>query len=109
MNITFIDSTIEGLCRQSKLAGRKLGLASAKKLQRRLTEIFNAENVTELVAGRPHPLTGDRAGAFALDLHGGDRLIFRPTKQPPLAKSDGSIDWIQVTEVTIIELGNYHD
>ncbi len=109
MNITFINADVEALCRQSKRATRELGAASAQKLQRRLTELFNAENVTELVAGRPHPLMLDKRGAFAVDLHGGDRLVFKPTKQPPPAKADGSIDWTQVTEVTIVELGDYHD
>ena len=45
-----------------------------------------------------------------MDMHSGDRLVFRPTKQPPPAKTDGSIDWVQVTEeVAIVELGDYHD
>ena len=109
MKITFVNTDVEALCKQSKLAARKLGVLSAKKLRLRLTELFNAENVTELVAGRPHPLLGDKRGGFAVDLHGGDRLVFRPTKQPPPAKTDGSIDWVQVTEVTIVELGDYHD
>lgn len=73
MNITFIDADVEALCQQSKRATRELGVASAQKLQRRLTELFNAENVTELVAGRPHPLMLGKRGAFAVDLHGGDR------------------------------------
>lgn len=109
MKITFVDAEVEALCKQAKLATRKLGALSAKKLQLRLTELFNADNVGELVTGRPHPLLGDRKGDFAVDLQGGDRLIFRPTKQPPPAKTDGSTDWNKVTEVTIVELGDYHD
>jgi len=109
MKISFLDADIEGLCKQSKLATRKLGAESAKKLQRRLTELFAAGVVAELVAGRPHPLERDRAGQYAVDLHGGCRLIFKPTKQPPPAKPEGSIDWAQVDEITIIEAGDYHD
>lgn len=109
MKITFVDAEVEALCKQAKLATRKLGSLSAKKLQLRLSELFNADNVGELVTGRPHPLLGDRKGDFAVDLHGGDRLIFRPTKRPPPAKTDRSIDWNNVTEVTIVELGDYHD
>lgn len=109
MKISFLDADIEALCKQSKLATRKLGAESAKKLQRRLSELFAANVVSELVAGRPHPLEHDRAGQFAVDLHGGCRLIFKPTKQPPPARPDGSIDWAQVDEITIIEAGDYHD
>lgn len=109
MKISFLDADIEGLCKQSKLATRRLGAESAKKLQRRLNELFAASVVAELVAGRPHPLERDRAGQFSVDLHGGCRLIFKPTKQPPLSKADGSIDWAQVDDITIIEAGDYHD
>lgn len=109
MKISFLDADIEALCKQSKLATRKLGAESAKKLQRRMSELFAANTAAELVAGRFHPLERDRAGQYAVDLHGGCRLIFKPTKQPPPARPDGSIDWAQVDEITIIEAGDYHD
>lgn len=109
MKITYADAGLESVCRQSKLAVRELGTVSAKKLQRRLAELHAAHMVGELVAGRPYPLGHDRIGQFALDLHGGTRLIFKPTAEPPPCKPDGSIDWAQVTEVTIIEIGDYHD
>ncbi len=109
MKISFLNSEIEGLCKQPKLVTRKLGAESAKKLQRRMNELFAASVVAELPAGRPHPLLRDRLGQYAVDLHGGCRLIFKPTRQPPPAKTDGSIDWAQVDEITIIEAGDYHD
>lgn len=109
MEISFADEAVEALCGQAKRATKALGAESAKKLQRRITELFNAENVSELVAGRPHPRQGARAGTFALDLHGGQRLVFKPTLQPPPTKKDGGIDWASVTKITITELGDYHD
>lgn len=108
MKISFYDDDIEGLCKQPRLATRRLGAESAKKLQRRLNELFAAGTVAEPVAGRPHPLEGNRAGQFAVDLHSGYRLVFKPTHHPPPAKSDGSIDWAQVGEITIIEAEDYH-
>ena len=109
MEISYADAHLEKLCRESKAATRLLGAISAKKLQLRLTELFAAENVAELVAGRPHPLTGKRSGQFALDLSGGDRLVFVPATQPAPVKPDQSIDWAKVTTITIIELGDYHE
>ncbi len=109
MKITFASIEVESLCKQAKLATKKLGALSAKKLQLRLSELFSAEHVGELVAGRPHPLLNNRKGSFAVDLHGGDRLVFKPATQPPPAKPDGSIDWHKVTAITIVELGDYHD
>ncbi len=57
--------------------------------------------VTELVAGRPHALKGDRAGEFAVDLEGGKRLVFKPDNDPIPLIEDGSIDWSKVTAVCI--------
>jgi proteic killer suppression protein len=65
--------------------------------------------VTDLVAGHPHPLKGDRDGEFALDLAGGRRLVFAPANDPLPRNTDGSIDWSRVTIVSIEYIGDYHD
>lgn len=62
-----------------------------------------ASLVTELVAGRPHPLTGNRKGQFALSLHGGDRLVFES------AHDDEARNWSEVSRVRIVFIGDYHD
>lgn len=108
MKITYHGKDVEALCKQSRIATKRLGKESATKLQRRMSELFAAKVVAELVIGRPHPLERERAGQFAVDLHGGKRLIFIATGTPPL-KADGSIDWASVTDITIIEAGDYHD
>ena len=77
--------------------------------QQRLQALEAAARVTDLVAGNPHPLKGDRYGEFALDLAGGWRLTFVPAHNPCPASPDGGIDWAQVTIVTIEYIGDYHD
>lgn len=109
MNVSYEDNDVETLCKYKKVATKKLGMESAKKLQRRLSELHAASVVTELLSGRPHPLSYDRAGEFAVDLHRGWRLIFKPTLHPPPYKKDGSIDWSQVADITIIKAEDYHD
>jgi len=109
MKISFANTKIEKLCRDSKTAVSTLGALSAKKLQLRLSQLFAAPSVAELAGGRPHPLKHKREGQFALDLHGGHRLIFSPTSKPPPLKEDGSIDWQQVADITIIAAEDYHD
>lgn len=83
MKVSYEDEDVEALCKHNKVAVKKLGMESAKKLQRRLAELHAAGVVSELAIGRPHPLEYDRAGQFAVDLHKGTRLIFRPTRKPP--------------------------
>ena len=109
MNIYYISDALKNLCGQPKLAAKKLGQQSAKKLQVRLQELFAAQAVTDLINGRPHALKYDRAGEFALDLHKGKRLIFIPSQQPPPLRDDGSIDWAQVIDITVVGAEDYHD
>jgi len=82
---------------------------SAKKLRNRLADLEAARNVCELLAGRPHPYRGQAEKRFSLDLAGGQRLLFIPTKDPPPTKGDGRIDWCTVTAVAIVFLGDNHD
>lgn len=109
MEITFSNAKLQKLCEQQDLAQRKLGKQCARKLRSRLSDLTAATSVQELVAGRPHPLKGNRVGQFAVDLEGGKRLVFEPANNPIPHKEDGGIDWPKITKVCIVFLGDYHD
>jgi proteic killer suppression protein len=109
LDIEIPDDGLSALCEQQRVAIRVLGKPCARKLRSRLADLAAAANVRELVAGRPHPLKGDRSGEFALDLHGGVRLVFKPVNYPIPLHDDGGIDWSQVNYVQIIFIGDYHD
>ena len=109
MDMSFAGAKLKRLCEESRDATRDLGPHSAKKLQSRLADIDAAANPTELPAGRPHPLKGDRLGQYAVRLHGGHRLVFEPADNPTPTNEDGTIDWKNVTAVRIVFIGDYHD
>lgn len=109
MKITFRGKKIRQLCEKQGIAQRKLGVACARKLRARLSDLEAASRVTELVAGNPHPLKGDRAGQFAMTLAGGWRLVFSPDHDPCPTTMDGGVDWSQVKIVCIEYIGDYHD
>jgi proteic killer suppression protein len=109
MDISFASPEIEKLCSEERAMQRKLGASCARKLRARLADLDTVATVRELIAGRPHPLKGDRAGQFALDLQGGKRLVFEPADEPIPYSEDGSIDWSQVTKARIVFIGDYHD
>lgn len=109
MEISFATRELEKLCNRANYAIRKLGDIGARKLQSRLADIAAAHDVTELIAGSPHPLKGDRKGDFALSLHGAQRLVFRPEHNPLPRLEDRGIDWRNVTAVQIVEIGDYHN
>lgn len=109
MEIRFKDKKLQELCEQERVAKRKLGNNMARKLKARWEDLIAASNVTELQAGRPHPLEGDRAGQFALDLVHPRRLVFEPAHETVPRREDGGIDWSQVTQICIVWIGDYHD
>lgn len=109
MEITYASRELEKLCNRSNHAIRKLGDIGARKLQSRLADIESAHDVTELIAGSPHPLKGGREGDFSLRLHGAQRLVFRPEHDPIPRLEDRGIDWQNVTAVRIVEIGDYHN
>lgn len=109
MEVRYKDKKVRELCEKQAVAEKKLGATSARKLKVRLVALEAAMRVTDLVAGNPHPLKGDRLGQFALDLAGGWRLVFAPAHDPCPTRPDGGIEWSQVTIVSIEYIGDYHD
>jgi toxin HigB-1 len=109
MDLEFSSSDLQELCEQKRVMTKKLGNDCGRKLRSRLADLFAAGNVAELTTGRPHPLKGDRAGQFALDLHGAKRLVFEPANIPISVRADGSIAWDLVTKVRVVFIGDYHD
>lgn len=109
MDVFFKDSKLRELCETERSAKRQLGADGARKLRSRLADLRAATSVAKLPAGRPHPLTGDRVGQFAVDLAGGRRLVFEPANEPTPKKESGGIDWTAVTKVRIVFIGDYHD
>lgn len=109
MEIRFRDKKIRELCEKRTVAEKKLGADCARKLRARLDDLDAATRVTDLIAGRPHPLKGAWAGQFAVDLAGGWRLVFAPAHDPRPRRDDGSIDWSAVTIIRIEYIGDYHD
>jgi len=87
---------------------RKYGQIRAKKLATRLQQLRVAETLQDitLVTSRCHALTGDLAGALALDLDGPYRLVFEPLTWIP--DRHGRLDWSAVKAVVIIEIVDYH-
>jgi toxin HigB-1 len=109
LEIRFKDKQLRELCEKRAAAAKKLGDVCARKLQTRLADIAAASRVSDLVAGKPHPLKGDRLGQFSLELAGGWRLVFAPANEPIPRRDDASIDWSSVTIVCIEYIGDYHD
>ncbi|MEE8058283.1 MAG: killer suppression protein HigA [Pseudomonadales bacterium] len=109
MEISYKNNKLKKLCLKRREADKTLGTDSSRKLRARLADIDAASNVSELVAGRPHPLSGNRKGEFSLDLARGNRLVFTPEEIPPPQKEDGGTDWTMVDKIVVVFIGDYHE
>ncbi len=109
MEVTFAKPGLKKICEEPRVAARKLGPASAQKLQRRLADLMAAARLGDLPAGNPHPLKGSRAGQCSVRLAGGDRLVFEPDENPIPVTDDGDTDWKNIVSVRIVFIGDYHD
>lgn len=109
MEISYANRALETVCTDARKAKKQLGGKGFEKLKRRLADCRAAANARSLVAGRPHPLKGDRAGQFAVDLEGGLRLVFEPANNPVPKDLNGAMAWDHVTAIRIVFIGDYHD
>ena len=111
MDILFKSRKIWGLCHDDTLATRTLGPESAHKLRARLDDLVALPNLSlaRRLPGRFHPLSRDRAGQYALDLHGGNRLVLEPAGDSIATLPDGSRNLASVTAIRIVLIGDYHD
>jgi proteic killer suppression protein len=108
LKIVFTDKKLQEACQNFRIMQKKFGKL-APKLRTRLADLDAASNVLELVAGRPHALSHDRKGQYAVDLDNMIRLIFEAANDPVPRCLDGSVDWKKVTMIRIVEIGDYHD
>lgn len=112
MEVSAANSQIAKLCGwDSAYRVKRLGMTVARKLEMRLVQFDAADNMASLSAipgARPHPLSGDRSGEFAVTVHGGIRIVFAPWHDPLPQTADGGLDLSSVTAICITEIGDYH-
>ena len=111
MQIDFVSERLRDQCQNTRTRQKLFGAESAKRLQTRLDDMDAAPTLEDLrnAPGKWEELSKDRKGQFSCRLHGGLRLIFRPTQLPPPVKPDGGLDWAAIDRITILEVGDYHD
>ena len=98
-------------CNDRKLLQAAYGEPNAKKIERRLFELYSVDDLSQIPVNPParrHLLTGNRAGQFAVVVKEPFRIIFIPMNDPLPILPDGGIDINKVTKIKIIEIGDYH-
>lgn len=81
MEILFKTSKMKKNCEDHKRLSRLYGPQQADQIIKRINEFLSAENlfdISKLPQARLHPLSGNRQGAFAVDLRHPKRIILIP-------------------------------
>lgn len=110
MDMTFAKSKLQKICNSdSKLRG-EYGPRQAELIRQRLGSLGNADTLDDfrVLPGRCHELIGDFKGCLALDLVHPDRLVFRPDHAPLPVDEHGRLDWVKVTKIEVVAIGDYH-
>ena len=83
MEITYKNRKIGRVCTNASEAVKCHGNLMAEKIHQRIDEITAVETIEEMLKfriGGCHPLTGDRAGEYGMNLIHPHRLVFRMVK-----------------------------
>ena len=87
--------------------GTRAKLVNQRKNE--LTAAATLETMRNITAANCHELKHNLKGKLAVDISGNHRIIFEPYHDPIPEKEDGGLDWLNVTEILIIAIGeDYH-
>lgn len=111
MKIWYRTNKLKKILDSEKEIKSAFGPDGAKKVMARMSLFKSANNLSEvpsLPPERRHPLIGQRAGQFAVDIKQPYRIIFEPTIKPVPELTTGGPDMTKITEITILEVEDYH-
>lgn len=108
MEIQFSSNRLARIFNAQRDLVRVYGKDTAKKIRLRMAVLRAARNLAEVPKKPPdrcHPLKGNRAGEYAVDLNHPFRLVFVPV----VASQEASpVDEVGVITIRILKVEDYH-
>ena len=102
MELAFADRGFRDICLSDSLAKQSLDELLTEKLKARLADMAAASVVSELIAGEPRELNGDRWDHMAVSLINNFQLTFRSGHSHPRLLDSDKVDWSHVSRIYII-------
>ena len=114
MDISFKNAKLGKEFNEGKRLEKIHGTIRARKIILRLKEFRAALSLHDFWPpksgpGRCHELTGEMKGRLSVDLDHPYRLIFVPNHVPIPQKTDGGLDWKQITAIQILGIEDTHE
>lgn len=106
MELTYKSNKLKNLCenpKYNKEVIKKYGSEVAKKLPRRIIELKSFHSLADVPTNLPyrrHKLKGNRNNAFAVNITGQYRLIFRQKENNIIIEDLKTIKEIEIMEVS---------
>jgi hypothetical protein len=102
VNLAFPTEELRTICENQVAGERALGVEIARQLRERLASMREADNVTELLTGRPAEIADGPRRCYEVRLPGGYRVVMCANHKPlPLLGDSGGVDWSRVSRVLI--------
>ena len=110
VNITFRNRKDQLVYNDDRIRNKVYGKTRADIIKRRLAQLHFASSLEDVrhMPGNYHELKGIRKGQWACDLDQPYRLVFSPLKNPIPSNEHGQFIWIEIKEIEVIEIVNYH-
>jgi hypothetical protein len=108
LNLAFASKALRSLCEDKSIAERKLGVASAGRLIRRLADLRAADSLADILAGGLVQYLWPETSELSFGLNG-SRLVLRVNHHVVPVDDLGDIDWKRVTRVKIVRIEDNHE
>ena len=111
MLIHFRNSKLERIFSSEKELTRSYGAEQGRLIVKRMSVLRIARCLADLRSLpqlHAHELKADRKGQISITVRQPYRLILLPANEPVPQLPDGGLDWVAVTEITLIEIVDYH-
>lgn len=106
MEVSFETVELRGLCEDESLAVGKLGSEVAESLKHRLSDLFAADSIHDVLVG--HPALGMFNGreCLRIELAGTCCMTLVPNHSLPRLNANGTMNWELVRRLMLVSLGD---
>ncbi|MCK9315552.1 MAG: killer suppression protein HigA [Verrucomicrobia bacterium] len=110
MKVLFKNKKLEKYANDERKCVKALGRRCADIFFERLDDLYIASTLEDVrgIDGHYHELVGNRKGQWACDLEHPKRLVFVPHIKPIPEDKNGRYVWIEIDEIDIFEIVDYH-